>query len=230
MNPLCDSVHAFADGELSPAEAEQFSVHLASCANCQAELGDIMQLATGAAELHPVVPLKKPWYRRAPAVAAVLLPLAAAILLTVLLPRAQPALPAYTLDGPSGFVAHTRGSTVSIDGPRVFVPEGMVAFKLLPSTAVSGHAPAFGLFVASGGAPLMRVKDVELRATEQGAFAVRAGAKTMFGSTPGQKTIYLVVAPTSAELDAFDGRDPGALENRAELRVHSASVEYRLAE
>ena len=39
-----DQVHAFADGELSPEEADTFRVHLGTCAHCQAELEDILQL------------------------------------------------------------------------------------------------------------------------------------------------------------------------------------------
>ncbi|QSQ20661.1 CHAT domain-containing protein [Pyxidicoccus parkwayensis] len=39
-----DQVHAFADGELSPEEADTFRVHLATCEQCQADLDDILQL------------------------------------------------------------------------------------------------------------------------------------------------------------------------------------------
>lgn len=39
-----DLVHAFADGELEPAEAESFREHLGTCEQCQAELDDILQL------------------------------------------------------------------------------------------------------------------------------------------------------------------------------------------
>ncbi|MCY0998956.1 CHAT domain-containing protein [Myxococcus sp. MISCRS1] len=39
-----DLVHAFADGELSQEEAEQFREHLATCEACQEELDDILQL------------------------------------------------------------------------------------------------------------------------------------------------------------------------------------------
>jgi hypothetical protein len=39
-----DLVHAFADGELEPAEAESFRAHLGTCERCQAELDDILQL------------------------------------------------------------------------------------------------------------------------------------------------------------------------------------------
>ncbi len=39
-----DTVHAFADGELTPPEADAFRVHLGTCAQCQAELADVLQL------------------------------------------------------------------------------------------------------------------------------------------------------------------------------------------
>ncbi|MBZ4422900.1 anti-sigma factor [Myxococcus sp. RHSTA-1-4] len=39
-----DQVHAFADGELSPEEADAFRAHLATCEQCQADLDDILQL------------------------------------------------------------------------------------------------------------------------------------------------------------------------------------------
>jgi tetratricopeptide (TPR) repeat protein len=39
-----DPVHAFADGELSPEEADAFRVHLGTCAQCQEDLEDILQL------------------------------------------------------------------------------------------------------------------------------------------------------------------------------------------
>ncbi|HZI14666.1 MAG TPA: zf-HC2 domain-containing protein, partial [Myxococcus sp.] len=39
-----DQVHAFADGELSPEEADAFRLHLGTCAQCQADLDDILQL------------------------------------------------------------------------------------------------------------------------------------------------------------------------------------------
>ncbi|NMO16512.1 CHAT domain-containing protein [Pyxidicoccus fallax] len=41
---LHDQVQAFADGELSQEEADTFREHLATCAQCQADLDDILQL------------------------------------------------------------------------------------------------------------------------------------------------------------------------------------------
>lgn len=43
-----DDVHAFADGELPPAEAAEFRAHLAGCRQCQAELNDLLQLVANA--------------------------------------------------------------------------------------------------------------------------------------------------------------------------------------
>ncbi|MBS2025467.1 MAG: zf-HC2 domain-containing protein, partial [Deltaproteobacteria bacterium] len=39
-----ERIHLFVDGELSAAEAEEVRVHLADCADCQAELDTVMQL------------------------------------------------------------------------------------------------------------------------------------------------------------------------------------------
>ena len=46
-----DKVDAFADGELPPGEADEFRAHLAGCAQCQAELRDIMMLAAATQPL-----------------------------------------------------------------------------------------------------------------------------------------------------------------------------------
>jgi hypothetical protein len=58
-----DRVHAFADGELEPADAELFRVHLVDCEQCQAELRDIMVMAAltqtlggAAGEVTPSLP------------------------------------------------------------------------------------------------------------------------------------------------------------------------------
>jgi hypothetical protein len=45
MSEIHDKVHAFADGELPEAEAEAFRAHLVECAQCEAELREIMMLA-----------------------------------------------------------------------------------------------------------------------------------------------------------------------------------------
>ncbi len=39
-----DQVHAFADGELSPEEADAFRLHLGTCEQCQTDLDDILQM------------------------------------------------------------------------------------------------------------------------------------------------------------------------------------------
>lgn len=102
MSELHDSVHAFADGELSPTEAEAFREHLGTCARCQEELEDVLQLqALGArlAEEETTAPaqgsprpraFRPKWSRRRMALVAVMGgSLAAALGLLVL--RAGPA-------------------------------------------------------------------------------------------------------------------------------------------
>lgn len=46
-------VHAFADGELEPAQADTFRAHLGTCEQCQAELNDILQLQALSGRLAP---------------------------------------------------------------------------------------------------------------------------------------------------------------------------------
>ncbi|PTL81085.1 CHAT domain-containing protein [Vitiosangium sp. GDMCC 1.1324] len=61
MSDLHDSVHAFADGELDPPEAEAFREHLGTCEQCQAELEDILQLqALGTRLAEHEAPLARP--------------------------------------------------------------------------------------------------------------------------------------------------------------------------
>jgi hypothetical protein len=59
-----DKVDAFADGELPAGEAEAFRAHLVDCAECQAELRDIMMLAAVtqplAAAAAAAAPAKQP--------------------------------------------------------------------------------------------------------------------------------------------------------------------------
>ncbi|RKH90756.1 zf-HC2 domain-containing protein, partial [Corallococcus praedator] len=45
MNPMCEQLAAFVDGELTPEQAQAFSVHLADCAECQAGLEDQVQVS-----------------------------------------------------------------------------------------------------------------------------------------------------------------------------------------
>ncbi|HYO68775.1 MAG TPA: CHAT domain-containing protein [Archangium sp.] len=44
MSTPCDSLQAFADGELPPADAQAFGQHLAECERCQSELTRLLQL------------------------------------------------------------------------------------------------------------------------------------------------------------------------------------------
>jgi tetratricopeptide (TPR) repeat protein len=73
-----DLVHAFADGELEPTEAEAFREHLAACEQCQAELNDILQLQAlsgrlaATQEAPPSNVLRPMWGRRRTALTVVL--------------------------------------------------------------------------------------------------------------------------------------------------------------
>jgi hypothetical protein len=66
--PHLERTHALADGELAAADAEDARAHLATCAQCQAELADVMQLAAlpqpvaAGRRVAPVISLA--WYRK----------------------------------------------------------------------------------------------------------------------------------------------------------------------
>lgn len=98
-------LHAFADGELSEPEAERFRDHLATCAKCQRELHDVLQL-DAIAQASPVLqrptaPVERPgvraWWPLALAAAA-----AAVALVVTRRPEnpLEPELSAVTLAGP----------------------------------------------------------------------------------------------------------------------------------
>jgi hypothetical protein len=63
-HPELELVHALADGELSQADAERARDHLATCAECQAELADILQLAAVAPARAGGDVISLAWYRR----------------------------------------------------------------------------------------------------------------------------------------------------------------------
>lgn len=44
MSPLCENVEPFADGTLSPLDAEAFRDHTTTCASCQGDLAELAQL------------------------------------------------------------------------------------------------------------------------------------------------------------------------------------------
>ena len=43
LHPEADLVHALTDGELGPVDAERVRAHVARCAVCARELGDVVQ-------------------------------------------------------------------------------------------------------------------------------------------------------------------------------------------
>jgi anti-sigma factor RsiW len=97
MSELCAKVDPFADGELSPEEAEAFRDHLAECATCQAELLEILQLqALGQAARPAAAPsvgigqVVSLGSRRRSRLAVVGAPLVAAAAALVLFVRSRP--------------------------------------------------------------------------------------------------------------------------------------------
>lgn len=113
MSDIHEQVHAFADGELEPAEAQSFQLHLAGCQQCQQELEDILQLqALGArlaarpssgAQVLSLMPARapaaaeapaqrasRPSWRRGALVGGLGVALAAAVALMVLRPGQEP--------------------------------------------------------------------------------------------------------------------------------------------
>jgi anti-sigma factor RsiW len=61
---VCEKLQVFADGELPPAEVPDFERHLAECADCQAELEDVMVLEGLAQTLRR--PVELPMLERVP--------------------------------------------------------------------------------------------------------------------------------------------------------------------
>ncbi|WP_309896732.1 CHAT domain-containing protein [Archangium sp.] len=90
MSTPCDSLQAFADGELPPADAQAFGQHLAGCERCQSELTRLLQLEQlGRRYLERHGPVEVPWHaiprnRLVVAGAAVL---SAVALLLLIIPR-----------------------------------------------------------------------------------------------------------------------------------------------
>src|SRR4051812_22932835 len=103
MSQMCENLHAFADGELAPAEADAFREHLAGCETCQRELLDVLQLQAlpSLLEEAKASPAPSPaaapreqrfrpqWSRRATRVVVGALSLAAALALVVRLVGGQ---------------------------------------------------------------------------------------------------------------------------------------------
>lgn len=83
-----ERTHALADGELTGDAADAARDHLATCAACQAELADVLQLDAAVAARPPAPVISLAWYRRRKLqVAAAALAAAAAVAVYVALPR-----------------------------------------------------------------------------------------------------------------------------------------------
>src|SRR5215813_5982193 len=91
-----ERTHALADGELTGAAADAARDHLATCAACQAELAEVLQLdAAVAAAGHRAPVISLAWYRqRRLQVAAAAVAAAAAVVVYLALPPRHPGAPA----------------------------------------------------------------------------------------------------------------------------------------
>src|SRR6185436_2546997 len=94
--PEIERTHALADGELTGDAADAARDHLATCAVCQAELTDVLQLdAAVAAAGHRAPVIDLAWYRqRRLQVAAAGVAAAAAVVVYLALPPRHPGAPA----------------------------------------------------------------------------------------------------------------------------------------
>src|SRR5215470_2586196 len=98
--PEIERTHALADGELTGATADAARDHLATCAWCQAELADVLQLDAAVAARRSAGPavISLAWYRRRRLqVAAVALAAAAAVVIYLALPPTQTPAPQLAL-------------------------------------------------------------------------------------------------------------------------------------
>lgn len=231
-------LHAFADGELSPREADAFRGHLATCPDCQAELQDILQLQGAsdllvgeapAAHIAPVPRISpRSGARRA---LMIVLPLAAAILLALYvgLGASDAPVPSYSVKGPFGYVAAQRGANEPPpEGARIFLPESTVELRLIPDHAAGDRRLEAALFVA--GEPdgrLVRAAAASIVRAPEGAFGITARAGALFGGDAGSKTLVAVIGGSPRALDGAAGKVPADLA-AAGVQLVSIKIEYRL--
>src|SRR5262245_24702138 len=97
MNPTCDQLELYLDGELEPELADGVRAHLASCTPCQGRLEDLahLELMTSMAYAGVAPPAALPrrrphWATRKSAVLSALAVSAAAVVTIFALPRAAP--------------------------------------------------------------------------------------------------------------------------------------------
>ncbi|WPB79968.1 CHAT domain-containing protein [Archangium violaceum] len=206
MNEIHDQVHAFADGELEPAQADAFRQHLGVCEQCQAELGDILQLQAMGERLGAQ-----------PAVAPVEQPKARAFRPAW---RRRQTLLAVGLGGALAAVM----ALVVMSGPRL--KEEPVALALAPTRSMEARLSWQG---ASGWRPYGVKRSGEERPREQLSLKVLAAleeARDWHGLAVAQ---LLAGEPgRAAEALKQAGRSPGEDSDRAALALSRGALEEAL--
>lgn len=193
-------VHALADGELPPEEAERVRDHLASCSTCQNELADVIQLEAAVAESvrHQragVTPLRR--RRWIPVVSGATL-LAAAVALYVL---ARP----------------KAGGQREAELVAVTLPAHRTSEARLSWSGAAAHRPyeiVRSAENASGGVPLGALSDLDRRGDWHGV-----GALALINGDHRQAEAFFRRAPASPALAA----------DRAALALAEGNPERALA-
>ncbi|WP_163997812.1 CHAT domain-containing protein [Pyxidicoccus caerfyrddinensis] len=138
-----DQVHAFADGELSPEEADVFRAHLGTCAQCQEDLNDILQLQAlggrlGEMDAQPVQPVhphrdaapsrafRPAWSRRGNRVAALALAGSLAAVLAVVVLRSPDVVPQTAHDAMALAPTRSMEARLSWSGASAHRPYGVL--------------------------------------------------------------------------------------------------------
>jgi tetratricopeptide (TPR) repeat protein len=247
MSELHDRVHAFADGDLSAEEAGAFRAHLGTCARCQEELEDVLQLQALGARLAaeaprtPAVEGSRPrafrpaWSLRRTKLAAAAVGGLLAVALNLLVLREGPPEPPESLGPGALALAPTRTleARLSHPGAAAYRPYGVsrsggqAPLELVPLETLVRLEQA-GDFHGVATGHLLRGEPEKARAQLQ-----RAGRSPQVDS---DKAVLALARGEPAEaLRLLDGvlqahpRHPQALWNRA-LALHALGREAEAAE
>jgi hypothetical protein len=155
-----ERTHALADGELTGDAADAARDHLATCAGCQAELADVLQLDAAVAERRPAAVISLAWYRRRKLqVAAVAVAAAAAVAVCVALPRSgAPVAPAVAVALAPRRMTEARLAWPGAAGYRVYdvpragdVPHESIALTALADLEQRGDVHGVGVLALLSG-------------------------------------------------------------------------------
>lgn len=184
---------------------------------------DASRIAAPADDAPAVTPLRP--RRWSWAIASGAIALAASLLFLILRPAPPPDAPEFSLVGPFGGLTEVRAD---VPESNVFVPDSQVRLVLHPKAA-----PAPGTVLALfrvDPAGLARLPDNLARVQPNGAWSIEGEGRVLFGDTPGEKRLLIVVAGSAAALAALgdlERQPPSALDARPGIRSYELRVEYR---